>query len=210
MLTREWEATIILPWWQGAQIRLLSNWSNGNPRSRPKPLIRHNKSKFKWPNLLCHFESSEEDCEIKHFTEDWANEKLAWKTFPMREMPQIRMLEESRTREQDLWKRTYKSASTSWETENRLYLSLSTSATSFKVKWSFTLMMPVPNTLPLLSSLKVTYSLCDRGVRLENHLLFPVICREQPEFMSHVSSKPPSITYIRREDVDGSMLGLVR
>jgi hypothetical protein len=61
-----------------------------------------------------------------------------------------------------------------------------------------------------LSSPKVTYSLCDRGVKLENHFLFPVICREQPESMSHVYSKPPSITYIGREEVDGSVLGLVR
>jgi hypothetical protein len=28
--------------------------------------------------------------------------------------------------------------------------------------------------------------------------------------MSHVSSKPPSITYIEREKVDGLVLGLVR
>jgi hypothetical protein len=61
-----------------------------------------------------------------------------------------------------------------------------------------------------LSSPKVTYSLCDRGVRLENHFLFLVMCREQPESMSHVSSKPPSITYIGRGKVDGSVLGLVR
>jgi hypothetical protein len=39
--------------------------------------------------------------------------------------------------------------------------------------------------------------MCDRGVRLENYSLFSVICREQLESMSHVSSKPPSITYIR-------------
>jgi hypothetical protein len=64
--------------------------------------------------------------------------------------------------------------------------------------------------LTLLSSTKVTYSLCDRGVRLENHFLFLVMCREQLESMSHVSSKPLSITYIRREKVDGSVLWLVR
>jgi hypothetical protein len=65
-----------------------------------------------------------------------------------------------------------------------------------KVKQSFTLMTSVASTLPFLSSSKVTYSLCGRGVRLENHFLFLVICVEQPESMSHVSSKPPSITYI--------------
>jgi hypothetical protein len=70
--------------------------------------------------------------------------------------------------------------------------------------------MTVVITLPFLSSLKVTYSLCDRGVRLENHFLFLVICLEQPESMSHLSSKPPSITYIGQEEVDDSVLGLVR
>jgi hypothetical protein len=64
--------------------------------------------------------------------------------------------------------------------------------------------------LPFLSSPKVTYSLCDKGVRLENHFLFPIMCREQPEFMSQLSSKPPSNTYIGREKVNGSELGLVR
>jgi hypothetical protein len=37
---------------------------------------------------------------------------------------------------------------------------------------------------------------CDRGVRLENHFLFPIMCHEQPESMSHLSSRPPSSTYI--------------
>jgi hypothetical protein len=45
---------------------------------------------------------------------------------------------------------------------------------------------------------------------MENHFLFSVMCHEQLEFMSHVSSKPSSITYIGQEKVDGSMLGLVR
>jgi hypothetical protein len=47
-------------------------------------------------------------------------------------------------------------------------------------------------------------------VRQENHFLFSVMCRKQPESMSHVSSKPPSITYTRREKLDGLVLGLVR
>jgi hypothetical protein len=50
--------------------------------------------------------------------------------------------------------------------------------------------------LTLLVIPKVIYSLCDRRMRLENHLLFSVMCREQPKSMSHVSSKPLSITYI--------------
>jgi hypothetical protein len=52
------------------------------------------------------------------------------------------------------------------------------------------------NLLTLLVIPKVTYSLCDRGVRLENHFLLPVMCCEQPESTSHLSSRPPSITYI--------------
>jgi hypothetical protein len=31
---------------------------------------------------------------------------------------------------------------------------------------------------------------------LEKHFLFLVMCREQPKSMSHMSSKPLSITYI--------------
>jgi hypothetical protein len=45
---------------------------------------------------------------------------------------------------------------------------------------------------------------------LENHIVTPVMRCEQPEFMRHMFSKPPSITYIGREGVDGSMPGLVR
>jgi hypothetical protein len=52
--------------------------------------------------------------------------------------------------------------------------------------------------------------LCDRGVRLENHSLFLIMCREQPESISHMSSRPPSSTYKGREKIDGSVLGLVR
>jgi hypothetical protein len=37
-----------------------------------------------------------------------------------------------------------------------------------------------------------------------------VMCLEQPKSMSHLFSRPPSITYTGREEVDGSMLGLVR
>jgi hypothetical protein len=37
-----------------------------------------------------------------------------------------------------------------------------------------------------------------------------VMCLEQLESMSHLFSRPPSITYIGREEVDGSVLGLVR
>jgi hypothetical protein len=51
--------------------------------------------------------------------------------------------------------------------------------------------------LTLLSISKSHILLCDSGVRLENHFLFPVMCHEQPESMSHVFFRPPSITYIR-------------
>jgi hypothetical protein len=49
-----------------------------------------------------------------------------------------------------------------------------------------------------------------KWVRLENHIATLVMRCEQPEFMNHVFSKLSSITYIGREGVDGSMLGLVR
>jgi hypothetical protein len=48
------------------------------------------------------------------------------------------------------------------------------------------------------------------GVRLENHLTTLVMCREQPESINHMFSRPPSTNYIGQEEVDGSMLGLVR
>jgi hypothetical protein len=40
--------------------------------------------------------------------------------------------------------------------------------------------------------------------------LFLVMCHEQLESMNHIFSRSLSITYIRREEVDGSVLGLVR
>jgi hypothetical protein len=49
-----------------------------------------------------------------------------------------------------------------------------------------------------------------RVVRLENHIATPVMRCEQPESINRVFFKPLSITYIGREEVDGSMLGLVR
>jgi hypothetical protein len=48
------------------------------------------------------------------------------------------------------------------------------------------------------------------GVRLENHLATLIMCREQPKSTNHMFSNPPSNTYIGREEVDGSVLGLVR
>jgi hypothetical protein len=47
-------------------------------------------------------------------------------------------------------------------------------------------------------------------VRLENHLVTLVMCREPLEFINHMFSRPLSITYIGREKVDDFMLGLVR
>jgi hypothetical protein len=37
-----------------------------------------------------------------------------------------------------------------------------------------------------------------------------VMCLKQLKSMSHEFSRPSSITYIGREEVDGSVLGLVR
>jgi hypothetical protein len=46
-----------------------------------------------------------------------------------------------------------------------------------------------------------------KWVRLENHIVTPVMRHEQLESMSHMFSNPLSITYIGREGVDGSVLG---
>ena len=53
--------------------------------------------------------------------------------------------------------------------------------------------------LPL--SPKMMYSLWRVGVRLEKHLSFPVIWREQPESMIHLFSKPPACTSVVRQRV---------
>ena len=45
------------------------------------------------------------------------------------------------------------------------------------------------------------YSFERIGVRLENHLSFPVMWREQPESMIHLFSKPPTCTSIVRQRV---------
>ena len=45
------------------------------------------------------------------------------------------------------------------------------------------------------------YSLWRVGVRLENHLSFPVIWCEQPESMIHLFSKPPTYTSVVRQRV---------
>jgi hypothetical protein len=49
-----------------------------------------------------------------------------------------------------------------------------------------------------------------QGSEAGEPFLFLIMCHEQPESMSHVSSKHPSITYTGRENVDDSVLGLVR
>jgi hypothetical protein len=45
-LIGELEATFILPCQQGKQAKSLSNMSMSNPRIKPRPLNRHNKSKL--------------------------------------------------------------------------------------------------------------------------------------------------------------------
>jgi hypothetical protein len=49
-----------------------------------------------------------------------------------------------------------------------------------------------------------------KWMRLVNHIATLVMRHKQLESMSHVFSKPPFITYIGRENIDGSVLGLVR
>src|SRR6266542_1242611 len=95
-------------------------------------------------------------------------------------------------REKPFLKRTSRPSLSNRETENKFKCKESTKATSLNTKPSFTLIEPTDLTLLRPLSLKVMYSLCITGVRLENHLVFPIMCREQPESMSHMSSRPPS------------------
>src|SRR6185312_3801601 len=54
---------------------------------------------------------------------------------------------------------------------------------------------------PLPLSPNTMYSFERIGVRLENHLSFPVMWREQPESMIHLFSKPPTCTLVVRQRV---------
>src|SRR6185312_4143912 len=99
---------------------------------------------------------------------------------------------ESKTREQPSLKRTSNPSSRSCETESKLNPRFETKATSLRVKRSETRTAPIPRTLPFPLSPNSMYSFERIGVRLENHLSFPVIWREQPESMIHLFSKPPT------------------
>src|SRR5579859_44693 len=95
-------------------------------------------------------------------------------------------------REKPFLKRTSKPSSRSCETKSKLKCKESTKTTSFNTNPSFTLTDPTDLTFPRPLSLKVMYSLHITGVRLENQRELPVMCREQPESMSQMSSRPPS------------------
>ena len=81
--TGGWEAATILPWRHGWQTKSFSNFNLGNPWIIPSELNLVSRSKLKWPSLLCHFQSSEEDPATKHWEEPKESEKSAQK---LREM----------------------------------------------------------------------------------------------------------------------------
>jgi len=80
----------------------------------------------------------------------------------------------------------------SCETESKLNPRFETKATSLRVKRSEIRTAPSPRTFPLPLSPNTMYSFVRIGVRLENHLSFSVMWREQPESMIHLFSKPPT------------------
>src|SRR6185369_8075728 len=80
-------------------------------------------------------------------------------TRPRGTMLQTKSPLESRTREQPLLKLTSYPSSRSCKTESRLKPSLSTRATSLRVKSSEIRIAPTPRTFPLLLSPKTMYSL---------------------------------------------------
>src|SRR5579859_6156179 len=94
--------------------------------------------------------------------------------------------------EKPFLKRTSKPSSRSCETKSKLKCKELTKMTSLNTNPSFTLMDPIDLTLPRPLSPKVMYSLRITGVRLENQRELPVMCREQPESTSQMSSRPPS------------------
>src|SRR6185437_12085743 len=128
-------------------------------------------------------------------------EKSTKKTRSRGTIRQTRFPLESRTREQPSLKQTSNSSSRSYETESRLKPRFETKATSLRVKRSETLTAPTPHTLPLPLSPNMMYSLWRVGVRLENHLSFLVIWREQPESMIYLFSKPPTCTSVVKQRV---------
>ena len=108
---------------------------------------------------------------------------------------------ESKTREQPSLKRTSNPSSRSCETDSKLNPRFETKATSLRVKRSETQTAPSPCTFPLPLSPNTIYSFERIGVRLENHLSFSVIWREQLESMIHLFSKPPACTSVARQRV---------
>jgi len=195
-----WEAATIFPWRQGWQTKSFSNFNLGNPRIKSSELNLASKSKLKWPSLLCHFQSSEEDPTTKHREEPKEWEKSARKTQPKGTIWQTRFQWESRTWDKPVLKRTLKPSWRSCETKSKFKFKFKTKATSFKTKLSLTWMVPRDSTLPLLLSPNVMYSLHCTGSRLENYFELPVMWREQPESMSHMFSRPSSCINRRTRD----------
>jgi hypothetical protein len=200
VLTEELDAAIILPWRQGEQTKLLSNLSKVNPQSRPKPLSQHKSQSL--DDLI-----------------SYATSKAQTKTEGSNTSQKI---EQMRNQRQRLFRgeKCHKQACqknqelANWLAKENIQISID------KLRDREQIILELIHKNDIISCFtgewgwrlypKVTYSLCDRGVRLENHFLFSVMCLEILESISHLFSRPLSITYIEWEKVDGSVLGLVR
>src|SRR6185312_1611934 len=134
-------------------------------RIRPSELSLDNKSKLKCPSLLCHFHKSEEGPAIKQREGPrGVPEKSTKKTRSRGVIRQTKAPLESKTREQPSLKRASNPSSR-----------CETKGTSLRVKRSETRTAPSPRTFPLPLSPNTMYSFERIGVRLENHLSFPVM-----------------------------------
>jgi hypothetical protein len=95
-----------LPCLRGAHTKTFWNFNLGNPLTKPSPLKRDNKSKLKWPSLLCHFQCSAETPATKQHREltDW--EKSTLKIWPSGMIVHTRSPQEYKTWEAPVLKRT--------------------------------------------------------------------------------------------------------
>jgi hypothetical protein len=114
----------------------------------------------------------------------------------MQEIPQARLPEESRTRELVLRKKHIQISINKLRDKEQIILELVHKSDIIQGEVIIYLDDTGIKQLILLVIPKVTYSFCNRRVRLDKYFLSSVMCREQPESIRHVLSKPPSISYI--------------
>jgi hypothetical protein len=170
--------------------------SKSNPRRRPKSLSQHKRSKLqvtKSPMPLPELKRRLRNQTLHRYL---SKRKIILKNLPNARNTTSKVtagIMNFRTR---FAKKNAQININKLRDREQINLNFFTSASSFKVKWLFTLMTLAPNILPFLSSPKVTYSLCERGVRPEYHFLSLVMCIEQLESINHLFSMSLSITYI--------------